>query len=703
MNDTQSNFIRTGEYTNEFDEFGNLIIVEGSNKYLSVILNPEVYEQQSLSLVYNIDIEEFKEVSVVPNQKVASIESQKINLQKQILDLTTRLQSVNPSEKDTLINASRNIIVSLRIKAGEGSIASDFNTAFPYLPLFSAAAKASDSSGINSSPTQQTSPSTQTTSSSSNVNQSTSDTSTSSTAKVGTSVTQTLVQGDICPVQQDLQIIPPTDLVIKGPIPVFPTSITIVTPPPAPVQLPIHQMAVAAVAPPRRGCSERFYQYRHSFEWGRFRPQVSPMIDTYGVSSDDISGETLSYQVYIPTDGSYTIKLAQDAVRLGDDKLSADSAGYFDMDGVKLIDLSNINGSSPYTSKIETYLGDHVTTKTLTSGWKTVNLFDKIMYGYHIVAASIIYNGRVVWNSRMAYNAKDYHECSGTRSGFEYNAIQLVSQPVPQPVSQPVSPKQGCDNPVPTKVYSFVGNIDHTLKITIKGQSAAYSNEQYHGDTQKNSAFFNDGLDQINPQLTLKVLQGRSSVTISQQPSVSNDYTAIVDIFDSKSGEGSYSFELYQLKCPVSSIPTTTDGGGGGCPAVWQLMETKELGVVEARHITVGMHLRDSVPGVWNRVNVAYIDVAPIYRVDIDGQVFDVDHSHKWYLGNDQWVKVTDIKTGDFVKTTDGTNVKVNSVNYLRDDQYMHMNVDNQRYVMGTNIIGHNATGNKQGFLAKKF
>ena len=73
MNATQSNFTSTGEYTNEFDEFGNLIIVEGSDKYLSVILNPEVYEQQSLSSVYNIEIEEFKEVSSAPNQKVASL------------------------------------------------------------------------------------------------------------------------------------------------------------------------------------------------------------------------------------------------------------------------------------------------------------------------------------------------------------------------------------------------------------------------------------------------------------------------------------------------------------------------------------------------------------------------------------------------------------------------------------------------------
>lgn len=143
------------------------------------------------------------------------------------------------------------------------------------------------------------------------------------------------------------------------------------------------------------------------------------------------------------------------------------------------------------------------------------------------------------------------------------------------------------------------------------------------------------------------------------------------------------------------------NSGGGGCPAVWQLMETQELGVVEARHIKVGMHLKDSIPGRWNKVNVAYIDIAPIYRIDIEGQIFDVDHSHKWYIGNEQWVQVTDIKSGDLVETTEGTKVKVNDVKYLRHDQYMRMNVDNERYVMGTNIIGHNA-GNST-FMAKKF
>jgi len=139
---------------------------------------------------------------------------------------------------------------------------------------------------------------------------------------------------------------------------------------------------------------------------------------------------------------------------------------------------------------------------------------------------------------------------------------------------------------------------------------------------------------------------------------------------------------------------------GGGCPAAWQLMYTKELGIIQAKDIKVGMHLKDAEHNVWNRVNVAYLQIAPIYRVDIGGEVFDVDHSHQWYIGNERWVKVTDLKVGDYVESSDNRKVVVNSVALLGEGEYMHMNVERERYIMGTNIIGHNA--NQVTFLARK-
>ena len=145
-------------------------------------------------------------------------------------------------------------------------------------------------------------------------------------------------------------------------------------------------------------------------------------------------------------------------------------------------------------------------------------------------------------------------------------------------------------------------------------------------------------------------------------------------------------------------------GGGGGCPAAWQLMETKELGFIPAREIVVGMHLRDPQIDVWNRVNVAYISRAPIYRTIIDGVAFDVDNSHKWPVGNDIWTQVVDIKPGDTLEGVDNKKLFVND-NYLlfEDAEYMHLNCDNHRFVMGSGVVGHNATSGKTGMNIQKF
>jgi hypothetical protein len=143
-------------------------------------------------------------------------------------------------------------------------------------------------------------------------------------------------------------------------------------------------------------------------------------------------------------------------------------------------------------------------------------------------------------------------------------------------------------------------------------------------------------------------------------------------------------------------------GGGGGCPAAWQLMETKERGFIPAKEIIVGMHLRDSQIGVWNRVNIARLSRAPIYRTIIDGVAFDVDSSHKWSVGNDIWKQVVDIKSGDTLEGVNNKTLFVND-NYLlyEDAEYMYLNCDNHRFVMGSDVIGHN--GSTSGLVTKKF
>lgn len=515
MNTTQSDFKNTGEYNNRFDEFGNLIIIEGTEKYLAVVLTDEVFDNNSISNIFTVDIEEFKDTVLVPNTRVIALESEKSALQKKVVDLTAEISKSNPSEKEAIINANKNVIIELRIKAGEGQFPDDFNSSFPYLPLYSVDAKTSDASGIDSIPTQQSSPSVTT---HQNTNQSTD---------------SELAAGDVCDKQLDLQIVIPTEFKTTGLIPVLPTLMELSVPlvQPTVVQMSIHQMAVQSVAPTvEEPCLEKFYLYgKYNGVWQSLGLPTSPLISTYGVYSTKVtesysleSSDTLSYQVYIPNDGDYTFKF------------SADNSGYMDIDGTRVIDLSNITSGSPYNTQISAYLNDHSINKTLTSGWKTVNLFYKNWGGPHSVAATISYQGRLIWTSRLAYNAKDYKDCRGS--------IDIPS-------------KFDCSNPSSIKVYSFEGNVDATLKITLKGKTVSYSNEANRGILRKTSTFFNDGLDIIEPGLTLKMISGRGSVTIVKQPTSANDYTVIIDINDPRGGADNYNFELYQVRCPSSVSP----------------------------------------------------------------------------------------------------------------------------------------------------
>jgi len=152
---------------------------------------------------------------------------------------------------------------------------------------------------------------------------------------------------------------------------------------------------------------------------------------------------------------------------------------------------------------------------------------------------------------------------------------------------------------------------------------------------------------------------------------------------------GEITATLDKSVCYVAAPPPS--GGGGGCPAAWQLMETLERGFIPAREIQVGMHLRDIQDGLWNKVTVAYIAKAPIYRTTINGNDFDVDDSHQWYVGNDVWKVVTEVKKGDKLEGTEGEVLTVDdNILLFGEEEYMHLNCENQRFVMGTNVIGHN-------------
>ena len=532
ITETQSTFKRDGSYANQFDEFGNLVIIDSTEKYLSVTLTREVYENTSVSNIYTIDIEEFKDIPVKEDGVVSTLKSEKTKLQSQINTLTSELSNMaNSSGKDALISASKDIIIGLRIKAGEGKIPSDFNTVFPYLPLKSSEAVQSDASstGLGSG----------------TVNNSTTVTNNNSTQSTELTGAQKglIPSPQQCERQSDIQFSPPTEFFDPTPPVLKPVTPVSLIPEVRPVNvvmpIPVHQVAVQKVVPPSVACVEKYYPFgKYDKIWPSYGVGKSPMMYSYGVYSEKVgesfqveSSDTLSYQVYIPTTGTYTLKY------------SVDNSGYMAIDGTRYVDLTKITVQSPYASQLENYQSDHPTTVQLTEGWKTVDLFYKNWGGPHSVAALISYEGRIIWTSRDVYNKKDYEECSGGRNQK------------PTPIQQP---SEDCVNP--QTIFKFTGNVDHTLRITLRGTNVTYSNEQYRGILPRTvSEVVNNGVGPYNTNLTIK-WNGRGSVQISQQPNSSNNYTAIIDIFDGRGAEGTYNIEVFQLKC--SNSPTTQLVGG---------------------------------------------------------------------------------------------------------------------------------------------
>jgi len=530
ITETQSSFKRDGSYDNQFDEFGNLIIVDSTEKYFAVTLTPDVYEVNSITNVYDINISEFKDIEPKEDVKVTTLKSEKKTLQDKITTLTTELSKIsNSSGKDALISASKDTIIQLRIKAGEGKTVSDFNTVFPYLPLKSQDAIQSDASstGLGSG----------------TANTSTTDVVTAQSNTVSTTLTGAqagLIPSEQCQRQQDIQLSPPLEFLVPAPTtlkPVTPVSMPVTTLAVTP-SLPVHQLAVQKVIPPIKECKELFYSYgKYDNIWPTYGVGKSPLMYAYGVYSEKVgesfqteSSDTLSYQVYFPYTGTYTLKFA------------ADNSGYFAIDGVNQIDLTNITSQSPFSAQLDVYKNDHPKNVQLTEGWKTVDLFYKNWGGPHSVAAVIIYDGRIVWTSRNAYNQQDYNNCRG-------------------PVEN-VGPSEDCVNPI--SIFKFQGNVDHTLRITLQSNKVTYSNEIYRGTLPRVvSEVTNNGVGPYNTNLVLK-WTGRGEVKVSQQPNSSNNYTAIIDIFDGRSSEATYNVEVLQLKCSKPRAKQLSEGNNAG-------------------------------------------------------------------------------------------------------------------------------------------
>jgi hypothetical protein len=146
------------------------------------------------------------------------------------------------------------------------------------------------------------------------------------------------------------------------------------------------------------------------------------------------------------------------------------------------------------------------------------------------------------------------------------------------------------------------------------------------------------------------------------------------------------------ITTPASGTGGGSGGGGGGfaCPAIHQMMETRESGFVRADELEVGMHLRDPFDG-WNEIEALTTLPTTIWRLTTDSESIDVSDNHM-VLTQDGWTLVTDLSAGAVLEPIKGLQASVvHSVERIGPGFYVGIQCKNHRYVIGESI-GHNIT-----------
>lgn len=140
-----TNFTNYGTYNYKFDDVGNELLNPSSSifqqVYFSLPLGNCVYNNSKILSFYDPTFTEFVPVpatgsqSVFPQEAIDQINAityQNVQLQNQLESLISTSE-MNSGSADT--QNIKNTITNLRIQLGQGTIMSDFQDIYPYLPI----------------------------------------------------------------------------------------------------------------------------------------------------------------------------------------------------------------------------------------------------------------------------------------------------------------------------------------------------------------------------------------------------------------------------------------------------------------------------------------------------------------------------------------------------------------------------------------
>jgi hypothetical protein len=113
----------------------------------------------------------------------------------------------------------------------------------------------------------------------------------------------------------------------------------------------------------------------------------------------------------------------------------------------------------------------------------------------------------------------------------------------PQPVITPTP----IPTPTPAQINSgliyWSGKVDDKISLVIRGNEISVSDISGTG-FKENSKNIGLGLPRRASQVSVNKREGRGEILVMQQPNRQNDYTAIVQIVDSRVGMGNYKLDI---------------------------------------------------------------------------------------------------------------------------------------------------------------
>lgn len=128
-----------GIFNNNLDDAGNINLnidpVEINQKYIKFELRNYLYNNEQIKMLYDVDIKEFAKPTSTIVVSTTDTTVNQLAQENEILrnQLNAVIAADNQNSASAVVDASKNVIINLRIKLNEGKTSDDFSDEFPYL------------------------------------------------------------------------------------------------------------------------------------------------------------------------------------------------------------------------------------------------------------------------------------------------------------------------------------------------------------------------------------------------------------------------------------------------------------------------------------------------------------------------------------------------------------------------------------------